>query len=136
MDEKSPTEKNQADDPLLAWRVHAGDSVEVGKPGSFNLIGFERGSSLLSLPFSSLAYATLTKDAELGGERLEELKLVFSTHVVTLWGQRLGELLKSVSERSVVHVCESLPSAFLLEDTAVLVKELKWRRIEKDADAE
>lgn len=134
MDETNQRAESPVDDPLEPWRVRASDSVTLGVPGGAGLISFERSSSHLALPFSSLSYAILSTEATLAGDQVEELKLVFASHVVTIWGYRLSDFLKSFAERAVVLVRISPPSASLLENKAVVVKELKWSEVRKESD--
>lgn len=134
MDDPSQKAANKDDDPLGRWRVRASDSVTLGSPGAAALVGFEKPKCLLAVPFSSLAYAVLKEQVPHHGEPTEELKLAFGSHIVTVWGLRLNELLRAIADRTVVLVRPAPPSAALCEDKAVVVKELVWVEVQKESD--
>lgn len=117
---------NPGDDPLARWRVRASDSVTLGAHAAAALVTFEGSSRLLAIPFSSLAYAVLDTKALRNGQVTEELKLAFGSHVVTVWGFRLTQLLQAISDRTAVSIRGAPPSAALCQAEGVVVVELQW----------
>lgn len=122
-------------DPLAPWRRKAGDSASTGDAGATDLVTFEVSNYRLSLPYSSLAYAILDTSAERNGHTIEELKLAFSSHIVTIWGKRLAQLQEPLCTRSVAIVRQAPSSASMLQEDGPVVSELKWVEVRSDLDA-
>lgn len=99
-----------------------------------DLLTFEWLTARLALPYSSLSYAILETRGKRHQSQVEELTLVFSSHVVTLWGERLSQVQEAISDRTAVVVRPAPPSASMLEHESPVVTELKWVEVKPDTD--